>query len=135
MARRKADKSLSSEFFIAGEKQKKQRRWGPAGKSFGASALHYPTPRALNQYAEIKLVFLGAERSRDGNLLSHVVSDLRSSELLYRSVISADSVLHEMSVKEQQQARANADCLAKYLRDRIVVPTCKPLRLYGLTRR
>jgi hypothetical protein len=129
----KADKTRATQFFDSAVKQKAQHRWGPAGKSFAESALHYPTPRALNEYAEIMLLFLGQERRRDGDLPAHAISDLRFSELLYRSSIAADSVLHTMSADERQRTRENADCLAAYLRDRTGLATCRPLHRYGLS--
>jgi hypothetical protein len=128
----KADKSRSAEFFNAGEKARKQRRWGPAGKSFGGSVLHYPGPRELTEFAEIMLIFLGDVRRGDANPRSHVVKDLRYAERLHRSVLAADAVLHALTVEELQKARENADCLATYLQDQKEVATCKPLRLYGL---
>lgn len=128
----KADKGLAARFYQAGEKQKRQRRWGPAGKSFAASALYYPHPRTLNEYAETKLIFLGVERRRDGDMLAHAVGDLQTTERLYRSVIAADEVLHVLSLKEKQRARGNADCTAGYVSTRTVVSSCEPLRLYGL---
>jgi hypothetical protein len=131
----KADKARAAQSFDSAVKKKAQRRWGPAGKSFGHSALHYPTPRALNAYAEIMLIFLGHERRRDGDLHAHAASDLRSSELLYRSAMAADSVLHAMTAEERQQTRENADCLATYVRDRTALATCRPLSHYGLTRK
>ncbi len=126
----KADKVASKTFFDAGVKQRKQRRLGPAVKSFGASALYYPTPHALNQYAAVTLVALGELRRRDGDARSSEVRDLGYVERLYRSVLAADLVLHTMTAEERQKARENAECLAIYVQDRPALVTCEPLRLY-----
>ncbi|MCA1857175.1 hypothetical protein LE190_14745 [Massilia oculi] len=131
----KADQAAAKEFFDLGTREKSEHRWSPAVKSFGESAIRYPSPRTLNEYADILLIFFSNIRAREKDIRAHAANDLTAVESVYRSAIAADSVLNTMTQHERQQTRENADCLAAYLRSRTGTATCKPLHKYGLIRK
>ena len=127
----KADKARAKMFFDAGVKAKSQKRPGPAGKAFGESAVYYPTPEAIREYADISLRTLGEIRERNKDRAQHMKSDLSSVLSLYQSTLASDAVLHTLSAEEKQQTRKNTDCLAAYLRSEKVTATCQPIQAYG----
>lgn len=130
--REHADKGKAREFFVAGQKAKAQKRFGPTGKAFGESAIYYPTPETISEFADVTLGMLGEIRSRNKNRKEHLKSDLISAESLYRSALSADSVIKTLSDSERRRIRLNADCVGAYLQSGSSSPTCPPLRIYGL---
>ena len=127
------DAKAAQDFFQQGVQSKQQRRWGPALKSFGESALRKPSAPTLIEYAEVHLRLLGEMRARDNSYAEYQQRDLTSAEQLYRSALAAENVLPELSSQQREEARRNADCLAEFLRSRGVQDACGPLRAYGLT--
>ena len=126
----KVDKKRANEFFDDGVKEKKQQRWGPAVKSFGSSALHYPTPEVLNEYADVSLRSLGQLRAwkkedKRQSDLSYIVS-------LYRSVLAANTVLKTMNLKEEVHVRHNIACITAYMDSAKLISDCTPLQIYGI---
>lgn len=118
----KADKESAREFFELGRKLKKEKRWALASKAFGGSAIRYPTPQALNEYAEASIRDLGTRLDAQ-----YVVP-------LYQSAIAADTVLHLMSEEEKSATKHNLDCLHVYMQLKKVQPGCRPLQAYGLSK-
>lgn len=118
----KADKTAAKEFFDLGQKLKKEKRWALATKAFGGSAIRYPTPHALNEYAEASIRDLGPRLD-----VQHVVP-------LYQSAIAADTVLQVMSEEEKRATQNNLDCLRAYLQVKKAQPGCRPLQAYGLSK-
>ena len=127
------DIKAAQDFFQQGVQSKQQRRWEPAFKSFGESALRKPSATTLIEYAEVHLRLLGEMRARDNSYAEYQQRDLTSAEQLYRSALAAENVLPELSSQQREEARRNADCLAEFLRSRGVQDACGPLRAYGLT--
>lgn len=128
----KADKARAKTFFDAGVKAKSQKRSGPAGKAFGESAGYYPTPQAINEYADITVRMLGETRTRNKDRHAHEKSDLASTESLYRSALAADAVLKSLSADEKQRTLQNADCVGIFIKSGVVQSSCPPLQTYGL---
>ena len=127
----RADQKRAKEFFDGGVKAKKQQRWGPAGKSFGASALYYPTPQVLNEYANVKLHMLGEIRIR--NKEDKRQSDLHFAVSIYRSVLAANTILKTMNTEEESHIRHNIACVIAYLDSSSKLTSdCPPLRIYGI---
>lgn len=118
----RADKESAREFFELGQKLKKERRWALASKAFGGSAIRYPTPQALNEYAEASIRDLG------------IRLDAQYVVPLYQSAIAADTVLHLMSNEEKRATQNNLDCLRVYMQIKKVQPGCRPLQAYGLSK-
>lgn len=132
-----ADKALAEEFFEAGVKAKKRGAkgdWGPAVKSFCASALYYPAPKTLIECAEVQLQSLGASRRREKTVAQFKRSDMTSIEAIYRSALAADTVLNTLSPAEKKGIRQNADCLSAFNISGKVAVNCQPLQTYGLTK-
>ena len=127
------DVKAAQDFFQQGVQSKQQRRWEPALKSFGESALRKPSAPTLLEYAEVHLRLLGEMRARDNSYAEHQQRDMSSAEQLYRSALAAENVLPELSSQQREDVRRNADCLAEFLRSRGVQDACGPLRTYGLT--
>lgn len=120
--RSKADTTSAKEFFELGQKLKKEKRWALATKAFGGSAIRYPTPQALNEYAEASIRDLGIRLDP-----KHVVP-------LYQSAMAADSVLRLMNEDERASTRKNIDCLSTYMQTKKAQPDCHPLRAYGISK-
>ena len=120
--------------FDAGVKAKAQKRFGPAGKAFGESAMYYPTPEAIREYAEIELRTLDEIRERNKNRDQYLKSDLSSALGLYQSVLASDAVLATMSTAEKKQTQQNVDCLTSYLSSEKAPAPCPPLQAYGVSK-
>ena len=130
----KADKTNARWFFEYGVKAKIEKRSGPAGKAFAESAVRYPTPQAINEYADLKLRMLGEIRARTAEGKRHWKSDLTSIAALYQSALAADAVLNTLGTTEKENTRKNAGCLATYVHTKKVQFPCPPLQTYGLGR-
>ncbi len=130
----KADKARAKTMFAAGLQAKAEKRFGPAGKAFGESAIYYPTPEAIHEYADVQLHTLGEIRERNKDRGQHMKSDLSSALSLYQSVLASDTVLATMSAAEKQQTKQNVDCLAAYLRSEKASMPCPPLKAYGVSK-
>ena len=117
--------------FKLGQKYKKNRQWSSAAKSFGESAIRYPSPQTLMQYAEVKSLSLSAVRAREKVIAQYRVSDLTSTLRLYQSAVAANSVLASLSVAEKTKLQANVDCLSAF----VAAPdkpaeNCAPVKSY-----
>ncbi len=127
-----ADKVGAAWFFKEGLKEKKRGAWGPAGKGFVASALLYPAPNALIEYANAVLHSVGAARAREKTVPQYMRADMIAIEAIYRSALAADAVLNTLSAPEKIQTSQNADCLTTFVRSGKTQPNCQPLQTYGL---
>jgi hypothetical protein len=117
--------------FELGQKYKRNKQWSAAAKGFGESAIRYPSPQTLTQYAEVKSLSLGAVRAREKVVDQYRLSDMTSLLRLYQSAVAANSVLASLSVKEKNQLQANVDCLGAF----VAAPDkphkhCAPLKSY-----
>lgn len=127
-----ADRAGAEWFFKEGLKEKKRGAWGPAGKGFGASALLYPAPKALIEYANAVLHSVGEARARENTVAQYMRTDMTSVESIYRSALAADAVLNTLSATEKIRTRQNTDCLATFIRSGKTQIDCQPLQAYGL---
>ena len=126
------DVKAAQAFFQEGVQSKQQRRWGPALKSFGESALRKPSAPTLIEYAEAHLRLLGEMRARENGYAEHQQRDLASAEQLYRAALAAENVLPELLPRQREETRRNAECLAEFLQAGGVQDACEPLQAYGL---
>ena len=127
-----ADKARVALFFEAGLKEKKRSKWGPAEKGFVASALLYPAPNTLIEYANAVLHSLGAARAREKTVAQYMRTDMIAIESIYRSALAADAVLNTLSATEKKQIGQNADCLSAFIKSGENQIDCQPLQAYGL---
>ena len=126
------DVKAAQDFFQQGVQSKQQRRWGPALKSFGESALRKPSAPTLIEYPEVHLRLFGEKRAREHGYAEHKRRDLTSAEQLHRSALAAENVLPEVSPQQREQTRRSAECLAEYLHSGSAEQACEPLQSYGL---
>ena len=115
-----------------GLKYKSKKDWSAAAKSFGESAIRYPSPQVLTEYVTASLRMLGEIRARRGDTTLGVDRDMDYALLQYRSVMAADSVLDTLSEREKMQVEANIACLSDYLRTRQIPAECQPFEYYGM---
>ena len=127
-----ADKQTAKEMYQFGLKEMKRNSYDSATKAFGDSAIRFPTPQALNAYADARLRGLGGIREHNKNRSEHLDRDLRHVESIYRSALASDATVPAMSEQERVQTKAYLDCMVAYRRDRSGVATCPPLAAYGL---
>lgn len=126
-----ADKTLAKQAFNDGLQTKKRKDWGAAMKAFGESAVHYPAPRALMEYAEAYLRMLGDLKRRDNPSLEASRGHLATAASTYRAALASDSVLKQLTREEREQAGLNARCLTEYVGSSKSTGPCPPLDLYG----
>lgn len=127
-----ADRAQAERFFNSGLKAKKMSSWGPAVKGFGASAVFYPAPKALIEYANASLRSASAIRVREKTVVQKSKVDMAYIESIYRSALASDAILNTLSVSEKEEARQNADCLAAFVQTEKMQADCAPLQTYGL---
>jgi hypothetical protein len=127
-----ADKKIARMAFDHGLRKKKRKDWGGAAKAFAESAIHYPAPAALTEYAENSLRMFGDIRQRDKAYTEHWRRDLGRAEAGYRTALAADAVVKQLNEQERRQTGQNAECLAEYLKTSVKPHNCPPLEMYGM---
>lgn len=125
-----ADKAFAQQAFDEGLQTKKRKDWGASIKAFGDSSAHYPTPRALIEYAEAYLRMLGQLKPRNKPSPEEQRRQLATGEATYRAALAADTVLKQLTDQERKQTQQNADCLAEYLKSSVKPRHCLPLDMY-----
>lgn len=131
----RADKTTAKIAYEHGQKSKQRGSWSAAAKAFADSAIHYPSPAALREYADSGLRVYGAVRQRDKSYREHWERDLGEAQAIYRAALAADTVLKRLTDSERQQIQRNADCLAHYIKSSKPSGACPPLQLYGMPNR
>ena len=129
-----ADRKRAQVFFDEGTKYEKKGHWSMAVKSFGASALYFPTPMALIGDADNTLRSLSTVRARQKDT-SKSKSDLEWALGTYRSALAAEEQLKMLSAQDLAQLKADEACLDTYLKaPSLPIPkdaACRPLKLYA----
>jgi len=124
-----ADRRDADWFFKTGVKAMTDRRWSLAAKAFGDSALRFPTPQALMEYADAWLHMLHEIRSSPGNAPVAAEPDLAHAEKIFRSALAANALLNSLNAREKEQTEQDATCLASYIQSHVETD-CRPLHLY-----
>jgi len=127
-------KASAKQFFLLGIKYRqratKDGNWGPVAKAFGESAVLYPRPLALKEYAEASL------KSQSKALLKKSLEEqmelLNQTIDLYRSVIAADSILCELSKDQRVELDQYLNCIEFYMQGGKPSIPCMPLQRLGL---
>jgi hypothetical protein len=127
-----ADKKIAQMAYDHGLRKKKRKDWGGAAKAFAESAIHYPTPAALTEYAENSLRMYGDIRQRNKTFTEHWRRDLGKAEAGYRTALAADAVVKQLNEQERRRTEQHAECLAEYLKTSAKSPNCPPLEMYGM---
>lgn len=108
------------------ERAEKDGNWAPAAKAFGESALLYPSPLTLMQYADCTLQATSRMARAEG--AEEPSQQLEGMLPIYDSAIVADKILHELTSDQRAQVIHYRNCLADYLRDRQAASRCLPLQ-------
>lgn len=128
----KADVAVANSLYVYGEKAKQRKDWSAAGKAFAESALHYPTPRALSEYATARLRMQADLKSRNRPSPHDQRQHLELAVSTYKATLAADSVLKQLGEQERLQVQRDIECLAEYLSSSERRGKCRPLELYGI---
>jgi len=126
----RADTKAAQTFFQYGEKAAKRGDWGGASKAFGESAIHLPTPRHLEAYADARLKMFGELRRRDKNLAENKREDLAEALGVYRSAVTADEVLHALAKLNKAALASKIECLEASQKKGAPVNGCEPAKSY-----
>lgn len=129
------DRKVSAkQFFSLGVKYRqrasKDNNWGPAAKAFGESAVLYPRPLALKEYADSSL--RSQSRTAGSKGLEEQLEVLSQTIDLYGSALAADSVLHELSRDQRAQLDQYRSCAERFLQERKPSSPCQPLQSLGM---
>jgi hypothetical protein len=129
------DQKGATTYFNLGMKYKKEKYWSAAAKSFGESAIRYPSPQALIHYAQANSLSLSAARAREKSTDQFKLADMRSALQIYKSASAADAVLNTLSSVEKNQLQANIGCLNTFVEtEGKPQKNCAPLMSYGALR-
>lgn len=125
-----ADRSMAKRMFDIGARARDQRsNWGPAYKGFAESALIYPAPETLVEYANATLHGIAEMQGRDGArdgrnaILSQVLRLLTSAQ-------AAQDVLGTLGAAQASGLRADIACLSAHLRKPVPAGKCRPVEAY-----
>lgn len=127
-------KALAKQFFSLGVKYRqraiKDGNWGPVAKAFGESAILYPRPLTLKEYAES---FLRAQsRAAASKGVEEQLEMLHQAIDLYKSTIAADDILRELSQSQRVQIDQDRFCTERFIQDRKPSSSCQPLQWLGI---
>jgi hypothetical protein len=126
------DQEKADFFLRIGARAKKGGDWGLAVKSFGESAMYFPSSPVLMEYAHAYARLLGEIRARNNAYSTHKQNDLTGVQSLYQTALAVDAVTRQLSERQRREIRAGAECLAHYLRAGVAQRGCEPLDAYGL---
>lgn len=127
---RHADQTEAQIFYQHGMKDFQRKAWSPATKSFGTSMRLYPSPEALYKYVDVKLQMLAMVRKREGDIQEKLPLDMNNALKLYRSALSANTVLGTLSDEEKNRIQGHVDCLQAYAAAGRPDMDCQPLHWY-----
>lgn len=125
-----ANKLSARQFFLLGTKYQrravKDGNWAPAAKAFGESAILFPRPLALSQYAESSLkaaskTVLAKGKDAQLQLLKQTID-------IYDSALAADDIQHELNPAQRAQLVQDRNCSKEYLLNQKPLAHCPPLQ-------
>jgi hypothetical protein len=129
-----ADRKQAQHFYSAGKAASAEGRLGIAVKAFSDSAILYPAPDTLAEYADALLREMGGLRARTGTMAKKELGDLTEAERVYRAALAADGELRVLGATAKQQLERDARCVADYLESKRPDLVCRPLGLYRQTK-
>ncbi len=110
---------MAKDLYQDGLEMSEQKRWGPAFKNFGASALYYPSAKAL----------IGASNSRANSTFSNEkdkgIGRLKVIKKYLISAIAVDELQKELSKDEVVKVKSDIACIGEYLTSGIKQDDCK----------
>jgi len=127
-----ADRTFANAFLPHAHESARKQNWGPAGKGFCESAMHYPAPQSLRWCADASLHVYGPVRVRTGETFKEK-SDLAGALCMLDSASAADAVLNELSPADKSSLEQDRTCLQAYLNDQLDTAradACAPIAAY-----
>lgn len=101
-----------------------------AMKSFGESAIRYPSPQAIIEYTNAELKMLGRDGFLHNKIDINMANDMKRANLQYQSALAADGVLNTLSEKEKTTLQNNINCLNEYLESGVQEKDCLPIKYF-----
>lgn len=126
---RSAPRDQAQRFNELGQKAQRAGRWGAATKSFGESALLYPTPEVLSAYGHALLHERAGTRTAATGTAEQQ-QDWQEVGRIYAAALAADDELRQLKPAQRQALAADAACLAQAAQGRPEPASCPALRLY-----
>lgn len=127
-------KASAQKFFSLGVEYRrragKDGNWGPAAKAFGESALLYPLPMTLKEFADSSLRSQSRAAARKG--VEAQVEALADAISLYRSAVAADDIVRQLDRGQREQLDQNQFCAERFIKDRKLSLSCQPLNWLGI---
>lgn len=109
---------MAENLYQDGLEMSKQKRWGPAFKNFGASALYYPTAKA----------FVGTSNSMAnstfGNEKDKGIGRLKAIKKYLISAIAVDEIQNKLSKDEVAKVKNDIICIGDFLTSKIKKDDC-----------
>lgn len=99
-------------------------------KSFGESAIRYPSPQTIIEYTNAELKMLGRDGFLHNKIDINMADDMKRANLQYQSALAADGVLHSLSKKEKIVLQNNINCLTEYLNSGVQEKDCLPIKYF-----
>jgi hypothetical protein len=129
---RQADRDMAAALAKQGAKDEARGDWSAASKGYGASALYYPDPAMILQYARVQTLSAAKVRAHERR------PDLQGADLagilgLYRSAMAAQGVLGSLTPRQVAETEAAIRCLTSD--DMAKLPPgarCDPLQRYQM---
>ena len=98
-----------------------KKNWGSAGKSFGESALYYPTAKAFIGFAEaIAHISRRHDRTTKLRMLEGICNYLASA-------VAVDEIQKQLTLIETEQLKRERDCISTFLATQKPQADCKLL--------
>lgn len=124
-----ADRKTAESFAKIAARYKARRDWSAAAKGFGESAIHYPDPPIVLEYARARALHLATVRARERRP-DLAVADAASSLKVYQVVQSAQGVLGSLNKRQVAEVEHAIACLSVPNAASQVPTDCAPLKAY-----
>ena len=109
---------MAEDIYQDGLEMSKQKRWGPAFKNFGTSALYYPTAKALIETSK------ALANSSLSNEKVKGISRLKRIKKHLISAIAVDEIQKELSKDEVAKVKNDIVCIGDFLTSKIKKDNC-----------
>lgn len=125
----KADRKTAASFAKMAARYKARRDWSGAAKGYGESAVHYPDPVVILEYAHARALHLATVRAH-ARRPDLAASDAASSQRLYQVVQAAQSVAGTLNKAQVTAVEQAIQCLSAPNAASEVATDCAPMKAY-----
>lgn len=125
----RADRKTAATFAKLGAKYKARGDWSGASKAYGESAIHYPDPVVVLEYARVRTLDLASVRAYNKRP-DLIASDATSFLKLYQVVHAAQGQLGSLSSHQAAKVEQAIQCLSAPGAASQVPTHCGPLKAY-----